>query len=83
MAGVWMKHPDLPPEQMIEVQEQSVPHYQAAGWSVTDAPVKPARKPAPVVGADESVPAVAVEENNEPALEKPARRRAPKESDEK
>lgn len=44
-ATVWMRHPSLPPEQLIQVPEVSVAHHQAAGWEVTDAPAKP--KPAP------------------------------------
>jgi hypothetical protein len=84
MATVWMRHPDLP-EQPIEVQDKAVPHYQSSGWSVTDAPEKPARKrPTPAGSTGEEVPAPVVEEKTEePAPEKPARRRAPKESDEK
>ena len=84
MPGVWMRHPDLP-EQPIEVQEKAVPHYQSSGWSVTDAPEKPVRKrPTPAESTGENVSAPVVEEKtDEPAPEKPARRRASKESEEK
>jgi len=83
MPGVWMRHPDLP-EQPIEVQEKAVPHYQSSGWSVTDAPEKPVRKrPTPAESTGENVSAPVVEEVTEPAPEKPARRRAHKESEEK
>lgn len=44
-ATVWMRHPNLPPEQLIQVPQVSVAHHQAAGWEVTDAPPKP--KPTP------------------------------------
>ena len=83
MATVWMRHPDLP-EQPIEVQERAVPHYQSSGWSVTDAPVKPSRKKtAPADSTGENVSAPVVEEVTEPAPEKPVRRRAPKEGEDK
>jgi len=83
MATVWMKHETLP-DQPIHVDEKAVPHYQSSGWELTDAPAKPARKkPATADGPGEEVSAVPVEEVTEPAPEKPARRRAPKESDEK
>ncbi|MGW0579635.1 hypothetical protein ACWD25_27550 [Streptomyces sp. NPDC002920] len=32
MSTVLMRHPTLPPEQEIEVDEQAVPHYANAGW---------------------------------------------------
>jgi len=35
MARVTMTHPDLA-EQLIEVDEMSVPHHQAAGWEITE-----------------------------------------------
>lgn len=34
MARVTMTHPDL--EHRIEVDEVSVPHYQASGWQVAE-----------------------------------------------
>lgn len=33
---VRLMHPDLPPEQVIDVPDLSAPHYRAAGW--VDAP---------------------------------------------
>lgn len=38
MSQVTMAHPDL--DQQIEVDEVSVPHYQASGWQVVTAPPK-------------------------------------------
>ncbi|HEY6116225.1 MAG TPA: hypothetical protein VI172_09730 [Candidatus Dormibacteraeota bacterium] len=32
MSTVVMRHPSLPPEQEIEVDEQAVPHHANAGW---------------------------------------------------
>lgn len=37
MARVTMTHPDLP-DQPIDVDEVSVPHYRASGWQVDDTP---------------------------------------------
>jgi len=73
-APVWMRHPDLPDDQLIRVDEVSVPHHRAAGWVVADAPEppKPVSEETPGAGASVSVP----------ASEKP-RRRAPKEGEEK
>lgn len=74
-APVWMRHPDLPKDQLIKVDEVSVPHHRAAGWVVTVAPPAPPKfesEEAPEEGASVSVP----------ASEKP-RRRAPKEGEEK
>lgn len=74
MSTVWMRHPDLPPEQLIAVDEASVPHHRSAGWVVTTAPTTPKfqddNEDAPDAG--DSAP--------EPAPEKP-RRRAPKEAE--
>lgn len=85
MAGVWMRHPDLPEDQLIEAAEQQVPHYQSSGWEVTDAPQKPApnrKTPALADGGGQEVSAPAVEETTEqPAPEKTARRRTPKEGE--
>jgi hypothetical protein len=47
-ATVWMRHPNLPPEQLIQVPETSVPHHQAAGWEVTEPPA-PKPKPSPAL----------------------------------
>lgn len=84
MAAVWMRHPDLP-EQPIEVDERLVSGHQASGWELAEAPEKPSpkKKTPPAESASENVPAPVVEEKTEPAPEKPARRRAPKESEEK
>jgi hypothetical protein len=54
-ATVWMRHPTLPPEQLVEVPEKSVPHHQAAGWEIAEAPApKPKLLPAP--GSADEVP---------------------------
>ncbi|MBZ6175598.1 hypothetical protein KVH22_30045 [Streptomyces olivaceus] len=37
MSRVVMIHPDLP-DQPIDVDEVSIPHYQASGWQVDDNP---------------------------------------------
>lgn len=76
MSGpVWMRHPDLPSDQLIRVDEASVPHHRAAGWTVTKPPPVPEAEP------DDS-PDDAGVSVSEPASEKP-RRRAPKEGEEK
>jgi hypothetical protein len=75
MATAWMRHPDLPADQLIEIDERLVPGHRAAGWEVTEAPPKPSRK------SEEEASAEQVEETEEPAPERPARRRAPKEAE--
>lgn len=40
-----MIHPDLP-DQPIRVREDAVPHHQAAGWQIADAPATPTKRPA-------------------------------------
>ncbi|MCQ9178949.1 hypothetical protein KMT30_07865 [Streptomyces sp. IBSBF 2953] len=55
-ATVWMRHPTLPPEQLIEVPEISIPHHQAAGWEITDAPAKPQPAPRKAAAAEEAAP---------------------------
>jgi hypothetical protein len=78
-----MSRPDLPGQE-IEVPDQAVPHYQSAGWAQTTpppAPPRPPRKEAQAVVADEDSPAVVAEETAEPAPEKTARRRTPKEGE--
>lgn len=68
MAGtVWMRHPSLPPEQLIQVPEVSVPHHQAAGWEVTDAPAKPKPAPRKTGPAPESAAAPLSDADSEPA----------------
>jgi hypothetical protein len=44
MSAVWMRHPELPDDQLIEVDPLQVPHHAAAGWVKTDAPT-PRRSP--------------------------------------
>lgn len=73
MNTVWMQHPQLPRDQLIEVPESSVPHHRAAGWQVVDAPPVEPRLPAapqPSEGSESSAPPTP-----------PKRRRAPKESE--
>jgi hypothetical protein len=85
MSTVWMAHPDLPPEQIIEVDEVSVPHHGASGWVVTDPP-PPAPRPE---SEDPQAPAEAVASapesvsESEPAQKAPTARRAPKEAEQK
>lgn len=80
----WMKHPKLPPDQLIEVDDASVPHHRSAGWTVTEAPPPPPRPdlddaPAP---ASEPPSESAPEPEPEPQAPKAARRAAaPKEAD--
>lgn len=81
-----MRHPGLPAVQVIEVEERLVPGHRASGWVVTDPPPKPQPEPeaepetAPGAGGD--VPVASVEEKTEqPAPEKPSRRRTPKEDE--
>ncbi|MFJ6729990.1 hypothetical protein ACIQPQ_34335 [Streptomyces sp. NPDC091281] len=49
MGAVWMRHPSLPPEQLIEVPEKSVPHHQSAGWEITEPPAPKPKLPPPTV----------------------------------
>ncbi|SMF86126.1 hypothetical protein [Streptomyces sp. Amel2xC10] len=61
-ATVWMRHPTLPPEQLIEVPERAVPHHQAAGWEIAEPPApKPKLPPAHVPTRDGAAPAGALE----------------------
>ncbi|WP_329214797.1 hypothetical protein OG352_05190 [Streptomyces sp. NBC_01485] len=55
-ATVWMRHPNLPPEQLIQVPESSIPHHQAGGWEVTEAPPKPKSAPRKAAESADSVP---------------------------
>jgi hypothetical protein len=64
MSTVWMRHPDLPQDQLIQVSESSAPHHQAAGWEITDPPTPPAR-PAPRTAAE----APAADATEDPAPE--------------
>lgn len=64
MATVWMRHPSLPAEQLIEVPESSVPHHQAAGWELTEAPPP---KPAPSTAAGRAPDGVAAEQGEDTA----------------
>ncbi|MEU3281771.1 hypothetical protein [Streptomyces antibioticus] len=72
-ATVWMRHPALPSEQLIQVPETSVPHHQAAGWEVTE---PPAPKPKPAAAVEASA-ADAPEDPapDEAAATKPTRKR--------
>jgi hypothetical protein len=38
MSTVRMRHPSLPEEQQITVNEAAVPHHRSAGWIVVDTP---------------------------------------------
>lgn len=33
---VWMRHPELPEHQLIEVAEEAIPHHSRSGWQVVD-----------------------------------------------
>jgi hypothetical protein len=73
--SAWMRHPDLPQDQLIEVAENAVPHHRAAGWVVTDAPTAP--EPQPKTSKHDTAPAEdAGADVPEPA---PRRRQAAKE----
>ena len=37
----WMKHPNLPESQLIEVDESTVSGHQRMGWQITDPPPPP------------------------------------------
>jgi hypothetical protein len=82
-----MRHPDLPSEQVIEVEDRLVAGHRASGWVVTDPPPKPEPQPEPdpdgTVSSEEAPAALPVGEKSQRAPEKPSRRRAPKEGDEK
>ncbi|MEH0442444.1 MULTISPECIES: hypothetical protein [unclassified Streptomyces] len=56
-ATVWMRHPSLPADQLIQVPEVSLPHHQAAGWEVTEAPARPKLAPRNVEDAVPNAPA--------------------------
>lgn len=43
--SAWMRHPDLPETQLIQVDDLAVPHHQAAGWAVADPPPPAPRPP--------------------------------------
>ena len=43
MSHVVMEHPQLP-DQPIEVDEVSVPHYRASGWQVVPPKVRAPRR---------------------------------------
>lgn len=76
--GVRMRHPTLPADQTVEVDERLVAGHRAAGWVVVDTPTQPEEAPA----VDEDSPATAGD-MSEPAPEKPSRRRTtPKEGEE-
>lgn len=74
----WMRHPQLPSDQLIEVDDMSVPHHRSAGWTVTTAPPPPR----PQSGSSEEAPEGAASVP-EPAPRALKARRAPKEADEK
>lgn len=75
MSGaVRMRHPQLPPEQEIEVPASSVPFHRAAGWEVVDDPAAP--RPAETPDS-EAAPAAEAEAAASPKR----KRRAPKESE--
>ena len=77
-----MRHPNLPTDQVIEVEERLVPGHRASGWVVTDPPPKPQPQPEAVQASGGDVPAGPVEEKTEqPAPEKPSRRRTTKETE--
>lgn len=46
-ARVWMRHPDLPDDQLIQVDRLQVPHYGSAGWVETEAPAPKLRAKVP------------------------------------
>lgn len=66
MSIAWIKHPDLPDVDPVEVDALSVPHHQAAGWETVPAPERgPIVRMKPPAGLPaEPLPA---EEQTEPA----------------
>lgn len=94
--SVRLRHPGLPDDQVIRVEDLAVPHYRASGWDLVpddepdpadSAPV-PARTPqqaAESAAADPDAPAPTETPapDPEPAPDKTPRRRATKEADEK
>lgn len=83
MSTVVMRHPTLPPEQEIEVDEGAVPHHTGAGWQIVPAEelaVRAAEKAAALAALRdaEDQSASAAESAAEPSDDKPtpARSRA-------
>jgi hypothetical protein len=84
-----MRHSDLPPDQLVQVDDLAVPHHQAAGWEVVEAPKPgpaPRRTPgqAPVLSEQPPEPERSTEDaapEPEPAPTPSKRRAAAKESD--
>lgn len=59
MARVYLLNRDLPPEQGIWVEEQSLHHYMVSGWFEADPPPEP--EPEPELNAEASAPELAPE----------------------
>jgi hypothetical protein len=87
--SAWMRHPDLPADQLIQVDDLAVPHHQGAGWEIAEAPKsgpQPRRTPEAATPQPEQpvAPEPAEEADAEPSEPAPApskRRAAAKESD--
>lgn len=57
MATKWIRHPNLPDGQEVEVPAQSVSHYSHSGWEVMDSPPEWATvRPEDATLAEMSVP---------------------------
>jgi hypothetical protein len=82
VSTVLMRHPGLPPEQEIEVDEAALPHYTGAGWQQVPAKelearaARKAKADAEARAAAEGDVAAAEPEPAEPTTERPARTRA-------
>lgn len=50
--STWMKHPNLPGDQLIQVPDDAVPGHHRSGWEITDPP-----PPEPTAGDLESTAA--------------------------
>lgn len=67
MSTVIMRHPTLPPEQEIEVDEGAVPHHAGAGWQVVPAEELQARAAAAAEATAKALAAAAGNAQEPPA----------------
>lgn len=76
-----MRHPHLPPEQTVEVDDRVVVGHRAAGWVVVDEPEQPNTGSEPAPTTDQDSPPASAGDISEPAPDKPSRRRTTKETE--
>lgn len=76
MSAVWMRHPTLPRDQLIEVTEDAVAHHRRSGWEICDPPAEQ-EPPAAPEPADPAPPQGGAE-----TPDIPARRRTAKKAEE-